>query len=320
MSMSRRSSFTSLTPQGRKSEWLHAIEEIQLFRMRTILLAIFHLLFIPSCRFDALTSSYYRGAGACAIVFSTTDRASFDALDKWREKLTAQVGEDIVVALVQNKIDLASEAKMTEEEVNAVATRWKVPLFRTSVKDNVNVDALFSYLASQYILKGGDTSGVTAMPAMGTLGTHGGNVAAPAASSASDGASASSPSNNGAQSPSSGSGSASSISNTNSAASPSGASASSPRGAGGGPITIRSADSASSPSSAGGARKPVEEKVIETREDDLQRTPAAPATQARAAQSGAGTAALPLPPTSSGAFKLTAEPKLKKKKKGIFSC
>lgn len=277
-----------------------------------------HLFVGFSRRFDALTSSYYRGAGACAIVFSTTDRASFEAVDKWREKLRAQVGDEVVVALVQNKIDLApTDAKMTEEEVNAVAARWQVPLFRTSVKDNVNIDALFSHLASQYILRGGDTSGTTAMPAMGTLGTHGGAMAAPAnASGTTDdsGSIASSPS--GLQSPSQSSGSA--------MGSPSGAvgSASSPRGgANGGPITIRS-DSASSPSSAGGRKGPVEETIIETHEAAPAAAPApdASATAASNSSNAAASGALPMPPTSGGAFKLTAEPKLKKKKKGIFSC
>ena len=30
---------------------------------------------------------YYKGAGACVIAFSTVDRASFDAIDKWSAKV-----------------------------------------------------------------------------------------------------------------------------------------------------------------------------------------------------------------------------------------
>jgi Ras-related protein Rab-23 len=55
--------------------------------------------------YDALTQAYYRGAGAAVIVFSTTDRASFDAVPAWRRKLLAECG-DIAVVLVQNKVDL----------------------------------------------------------------------------------------------------------------------------------------------------------------------------------------------------------------------
>lgn len=116
--------------------------------------------------FDALTSSYYRGAGACAIVFSTTDRASFEAVDSWKRKVEDECGA-VVMALVQNKVDLMSEAKMTPAEVEAAARRLGVRLYRACVKDNVNVSEVFDYLATQYILRGGDTSGVGAVAAIG---------------------------------------------------------------------------------------------------------------------------------------------------------
>lgn len=48
------------------------------------------------------------GAQACVLVFSTTDRESFQAIDSWREKVEAEVG-DIPTVLVQNKIDLLDE-------------------------------------------------------------------------------------------------------------------------------------------------------------------------------------------------------------------
>ncbi|CAG0891253.1 unnamed protein product [Cyprideis torosa] len=36
--------------------------------------------------FDAITKAYYRGAQACVIAFSTTDRASFLAVKRWKKK------------------------------------------------------------------------------------------------------------------------------------------------------------------------------------------------------------------------------------------
>ena len=55
--------------------------------------------------FDALTSSYYRGTGACAVVFSTVDRASFEAVEKWKLKVEEQCGS-VVMVMVQNKVRL----------------------------------------------------------------------------------------------------------------------------------------------------------------------------------------------------------------------
>lgn len=37
--------------------------------------------------FDAITKAYYRGAQACVLAFSTTDRNSFDALWDWKRKV-----------------------------------------------------------------------------------------------------------------------------------------------------------------------------------------------------------------------------------------
>lgn len=48
------------------------------------------------------------GAQACVLVFSTTDRESYEAIGSWKEKVEAEVG-DIPTVLVQNKIDLLDE-------------------------------------------------------------------------------------------------------------------------------------------------------------------------------------------------------------------
>lgn len=53
--------------------------------------------------FDAITRGYYRGAGAAVIAFSTTDRASFDAVSMWKSKVENECG-DIAMAMVQNKV------------------------------------------------------------------------------------------------------------------------------------------------------------------------------------------------------------------------
>ena len=47
----------------------------------------------------------------------------------------------ILMALVQNKIDLIDESSVTPEEVESLAKKLKLHLFRTSVKENFNVDS-----------------------------------------------------------------------------------------------------------------------------------------------------------------------------------
>lgn len=38
--------------------------------------------------FDAITKAYYRGAQACVLAFSTTDRDSFEAIHSWKIKVS----------------------------------------------------------------------------------------------------------------------------------------------------------------------------------------------------------------------------------------
>lgn len=100
--------------------------------------------------FDAITKAYYRGAQACVIVFSTTDRRSFDAVESWKRKVDVEC-PDIPMVLVQNKIDLLDEALADPQEVNMQSHRMGLRLFRTSVKENLNVEDVFHYLAECYL-------------------------------------------------------------------------------------------------------------------------------------------------------------------------
>lgn len=41
--------------------------------------------------FDAITAAYYRGAHACVLAYSATDRDSFDAIPSWKLKVRTLV-------------------------------------------------------------------------------------------------------------------------------------------------------------------------------------------------------------------------------------
>ena len=121
--------------------------------------------------FETLTRRYYHGAGAAVITFSTTDRHSFDAVRRWKQKVTEQCGADMCMALVQNKIDLLEEAVVTKEEVEALADELKVKLYRTSVKTGVNVEPIFEYLLDEYFKRGAHHE--ESIPKVETIGVLG---------------------------------------------------------------------------------------------------------------------------------------------------
>lgn len=69
----------------------------------------FFFIFFLQEEFDAITKAYYRGAQACVLTFSTTDRCSFEAVRDWKKKVENECGE-IPTVLVQNKIDMMDHA------------------------------------------------------------------------------------------------------------------------------------------------------------------------------------------------------------------
>jgi len=110
--------------------------------------------------FDALTARYYRGAGACVLSFSTTDRDSFEAIESWKNKVEAVCGKgEVVMCLIQTKIDLIDEGVVSPEEAEALAKKLQVKFFRTSTKDNLNVDLVFEYLSEQHLKYGSGGDG-----------------------------------------------------------------------------------------------------------------------------------------------------------------
>ena len=102
--------------------------------------------------FDAITKAYYRGAQACVVAFSTTDRDSLMAVRKWRKKVEDECG-DIPMVLVQNKIDLITQAHMSSYEVERMAAECRMKLYKTSVKEDLNVDLVFQHLSENYVKK-----------------------------------------------------------------------------------------------------------------------------------------------------------------------
>lgn len=105
--------------------------------------------------FSQLTKQYYRGARACVLTFSTTDRESFEAIEGWYEKVVEECPK-ICGVLVQNKIDMMEEAKMEEKEVEELAAKLNMKLYRASVKTNTLIEQLFEDLAKQVVEQGFD--------------------------------------------------------------------------------------------------------------------------------------------------------------------
>ncbi|CAM6105170.1 unnamed protein product [Calypogeia fissa] len=101
-------------------------------------------------QFHAMTRSYYRGARVAALCFSTVDRASFEAIRSWKEKVEDECGE-IPMVLVQNKVDLLENAAVSRQEAEELATELGLRFYRICVKENLYVSDVFEYLAELHL-------------------------------------------------------------------------------------------------------------------------------------------------------------------------
>lgn len=137
--------------------------------------------------YDAITRTYYKGAGCCILAFSTVDRASFDAIESWHQKVREECG-DIVMVLVQNKVDLMDDAAMEPREVEYLAKKLRLKLYRTCVKDDLNVSEVFHYLGAEFVSQGGEaalgTTGITSIEDVASKPMAERSAAAPKAAAA----------------------------------------------------------------------------------------------------------------------------------------
>ncbi|KJE92475.1 GTP-binding protein rab11, variant 2 [Capsaspora owczarzaki ATCC 30864] len=85
-------------------------------------------------RFRSMAPMYYRGANAALLVYDITDEQTFDDIKSWVKELQHNVDSDIVLVLVGNKSDMASQRKVSGETAAIYAEEINALFFETSAK------------------------------------------------------------------------------------------------------------------------------------------------------------------------------------------
>ncbi|EAN78254.1 small GTPase, putative [Trypanosoma equiperdum] len=93
---------------------------------------------------------YYLDAAVAILVFSTDSSESFARIEMWK-RCVERVCGSIPMVLCQTKFDLARQAAVVAEEVEKLAVKLQLPLFRVSTKDGFNVTQLFEYVAAMCV-------------------------------------------------------------------------------------------------------------------------------------------------------------------------
>lgn len=98
-------------------------------------------------KFKSLSPIYYHGADAAIAVFSMISSSSFARLGEWIENFHQIAGNDTLVYVVGNKIDLVQEYEVKSSEADEWAKSHNLKFYLTSAKTGDGIQTLFSDLA-----------------------------------------------------------------------------------------------------------------------------------------------------------------------------
>lgn len=94
-------------------------------------------------RFRSLIPSYIRDSSVAVVVYDITNSISFNQTTKWIEDVRKERGDNVIIMLVGNKIDLENLREVPTDVAESRAKELKVLFIETSAKVGYNVKQLF---------------------------------------------------------------------------------------------------------------------------------------------------------------------------------
>jgi len=94
--------------------------------------------------FSAMREQYMRTGEGFLLVFSVTDKSSFDEVPRFHTQiLRVKDKDEFPMILVGNKSDLENERTVSTAEAQELGRKLKIPYLESSAKQRINVDAAF---------------------------------------------------------------------------------------------------------------------------------------------------------------------------------
>ena len=103
-------------------------------------------------KYKAITRNYYKDAHGIILVYDVTNKSSFKNLSNWLDDISNNnnLGEDLSIILVANKIDLPYR-EVSIEEGDGFAKNNHLLFIETSSKEGINVENVFQRLTKDIL-------------------------------------------------------------------------------------------------------------------------------------------------------------------------
>jgi len=102
-------------------------------------------------RFRALIPGYFRDADVAVIVYDVVNRKSFDETASWAEEVRRERGDEVILALVGNKVDLTDLRQVSQEEGQQKAESLQATFFEASARSGEGVREMFTDMARKLL-------------------------------------------------------------------------------------------------------------------------------------------------------------------------
>ncbi|NXS04480.1 RAB17 protein, partial [Oxylabes madagascariensis] len=103
-------------------------------------------------KYQSVCHLYYRDAHVALIVYDIANKQTFRRAKLWLEELEKRfLPNEIVIALVGNKTDLAAEREVTTEEGEEFARTKGLLFMETSAKSNHRVNDVFMAVVQELL-------------------------------------------------------------------------------------------------------------------------------------------------------------------------
>uniref|UniRef100_A0A6B2LJ91 Ras-related protein Rab-21 n=1 Tax=Arcella intermedia TaxID=1963864 RepID=A0A6B2LJ91_9EUKA len=104
-------------------------------------------------RFHSLGPIYYRGSKGAILVYDITDSNSFTRVQNWVKELKKMLGNEVVLVIVGNKLDLERNRVVSQKEAEQYAEEVGATHMSTSAKLNQGISEMFTELTKQIVAK-----------------------------------------------------------------------------------------------------------------------------------------------------------------------